>query len=135
MVDWGRGRGRSETWPPGGAARRPRALPWPDIGAGFLGKAADKIRGWAIADAGPGRLLPWLPVAFGFGIAVYFAAEREPAWWAASLLAGVCCAIAFVARRRPVAFPILLALTAAAAGFAAATLKSLYVSHPILAGA
>ena len=36
----------------------------------------------SIADTGPGRLLPWLPVAFGFGIAIYFTAEREPAWWA-----------------------------------------------------
>ncbi len=44
---------------------------------------AERLRQWAIAEAIPGRLLPWLPVAFGFGIALYFTAEREPSWWAA----------------------------------------------------
>jgi competence protein ComEC len=38
---------------------------------------------WALAEVAPGRLVPWLPVAFGFGIVGYFTADREPAWWAA----------------------------------------------------
>ena len=41
---------------------------------------------WAIVEVAPGRLLLWLPVAFGFGIVAYFTADREPAWWAASAL-------------------------------------------------
>ena len=39
-----------------------------------------------MAEVGAGRLLPWLPVAFGLGIAIYFTADREPAWWAGSAL-------------------------------------------------
>ncbi len=49
---------------------------------------------WALSEVAPGRLLPWLPVAFGSGIALYFAADREPAWWAASGLALATIAIA-----------------------------------------
>ena len=134
MADWGRGQegtqGRVGTWD--AAERRRRALAWADNVPGF-GRAADQLRQWAIADTGPGRLLPWLPVAFGLGIAIYFAADREPAWWAGSGLAAVCCAIAIVARRRPIAFPIALACTAVAVGFAVATLKTVQVAHPVLA--
>jgi competence protein ComEC len=38
---------------------------------------------WFVAEVAPGRLFPWLPIAFGFGIVVYFSAEREPALWQA----------------------------------------------------
>jgi competence protein ComEC len=86
-----------------------------------------------MADTGPGRLLPWLPVAFGLGIAIYFTAEREPTWWASAGLTAACCAIAIAIRRRPMAFPLALAATAVAAGFAVATLKTMQVSHAVLA--
>jgi|SRR6185369_7781976 len=53
-----------------------------------LATAADGLRRklleWAVAEVAPGRLVPWLPVAFGCGIAGYFTAEHEPAWWAAA---------------------------------------------------
>ena len=129
---WGKNRteGRTETWPPGGA--RPRALAGPRPLADFGQALAERIRQWAFAEAVPGRLLPWLPVAFGLGIAIYFTAEREPAWWAAVGLAVVLASVAFLARRPPVAFPITLALAMAAAGFAVATLKTVYIAHPIL---
>jgi competence protein ComEC len=139
MADWGSSsgdsRGRVGTWDDA-VERRRRALTWagiwPDSLPG-LGRAAEQFRNWAIADTGPGRLLPWLPVAFGLGIALYFTADREPAWWAGAGLAALCCVIAFIARRRPIAFPMALAFTAVAAGFAVATLKSNQVAHPILA--
>ena len=117
------GRGRTETWPPGGA-RRPRALPWPHHFLDFAGTFAARLRGFAVAEAIPGRLLPWLPVAFGLGIAFYFTAEREPAWWGGNALTVLCVGFAILARRRPVAFPAALALTAVAAGFATATLPA-----------
>jgi len=135
MADWGRdGRGRSRgqvgTWDE--AARR-RAVAvasrWPDLGRA----AAERLRDWAVAETGPGRLLPWLPVAFGLGIAIYFAAEREPTWWAACALAVVCAAGAIAARRHAIAFPVLLAAAAVASGFALATLKTLRIAHPVLA--
>src|SRR5258708_23685743 len=87
MVDWridsrggsgGRGASGARTWD--GEARRRRAVAvvsrWPDLGRAIV----ERLRDWAIAETNPGRLLPWLPVAFGLGIAVYFAAEREPVW-------------------------------------------------------
>src|SRR5688500_8912904 len=121
---WGRGRGRTETWPPDGAVRRPRVLPWPGVIADVSAAGAERLRNWAGAEAIPGRLLPWLPVAFGFGIALYFTAEREPQWWAGTALTLVCAIAVYLARGRPVAFPIAFALTAVAAGFSIATLKS-----------
>jgi hypothetical protein len=71
---------------------------------------------WAIAEVAPGRLLPWLPVAFGFGIVLYFTADREPAWWAASALALAGVIVAFLARRRAFGFAIALGFAAIAAG-------------------
>lgn len=135
MSDWGRGqdqgqsKGRVGTWD--AAERRRRVLAAvgrvPDFGS-----IAEHLRNWAVADAGPGRLLPWLPVAFGLGIAIYFTADREPAWWAGLCLFVVCGAIAFAGRRRPVGFPIALAGAAIAAGFAVATLKTVQMTHPVL---
>jgi len=124
------GKGRTETWPPGGA--RPRALAGPWALPDFADTAAARLRGWAAAEAVPGRLLPWLPVAFALGIAIYFSAEREPIWWATILLATACATVAFLARRRPVAFPIMLVIAMAAAGFAIATVKTHNIAHPIL---
>ena len=60
---------------------------------------ATKLRQWAAQEIAADRLLPWLAVAYGFGIVIYFTAEREPAWWAATTLAAVC------ARRRRIAAP------------------------------
>jgi competence protein ComEC len=83
-------------------------------------------------EVAPGRLMPWLPIAFGAGILVYFSAEREPILIAALALLAVLIVATFLARRRPLAFPCLLAITAVAAGFAAATGKSAGVAHPVL---
>jgi competence protein ComEC len=131
MVEWGRAGGRAQTWPPGGA-RRPRSLRWPARISQFADSKAEQLKTWAIAEVGPGRLLPWLAVAFGTGVALYFAAEREPAWWAAVGLTIVCATSAVLARRRPIGFPITLAAAAMAAGFTTGTLKQLYVAHPVL---
>src|SRR5262249_54508089 len=91
-----------------------------------------RCRAWAIADTAPGRLLPWLPVAFGLGIALYFTAEHEPTWWMASAVATTAVVAAILLRRRPVAFPLAFAAPAPASGFATATLKSARLAHPIL---
>ena len=127
MVDWGRARGRATTWPEfgGAAAWTPRI---PDLSR-WLGR---RLAPWLAAEVAPGRLMPWLPVAFGAGVAVYLAAEREPAWWAAVALAAILAVAAIVAHRRPVAFPLVLGAAAVAAGFATATLRTLRLDHPVL---
>jgi competence protein ComEC len=76
--------------------------------------------------------MPWLPVAFGLGIVIYFTAGREPVLWAAGALTLSSAVLAILARKRPLAFPTALALTAVAAGFTAATLKTALIAHPIL---
>ena len=126
------GQGRVGTWPLGGARSRgtstgaPWTASWPQFAF------ADRIKEWALADVGPGRLIPWLPVCFALGIALYFAAAREPAWWAGASAAMLFAIVAFLCRRRPIAFPAAIAATAIAAGFATATLKAVAVTHPIL---
>ena len=54
----------------------------------------------AIADTGPGRLLPWLPVAFGLGIALYFTLPVEPPLIVSLLLRIVYAAAASSTHRR-----------------------------------
>jgi len=121
------GRGRVRTWD----VARPRGVAWlPDTR--FLGGAREALERWFATDTAAGRLLPWLPVCFGSGIVIYFAAEHEPSVWAGLTLAGVLATITYIARARAVAFPLLIGATAAAAGFAIATLKTARIAHPVL---
>jgi competence protein ComEC len=121
------GRGRVRTWD----VARPRGVAWPSPAQAF-GGAREIISRWFAADTAAGRLMPWLPVCFGLGIVLYFTADHEPSLSASLILAGFVAALAFLARARPVAFPLLLAAAAATAGFAIATLKTVRVAHPIL---
>lgn len=132
MAERGRAEERAEAWPAAAAARRRGESFWPHPLADRFSRAAAQIKEWLAVEAGPGRLMPWLPVAFGAGIIIYFTADREPSLVAALALAAAMGASAFGARRRPVAFPVLLGLAAAATGFAIATSRSAYVSHPVL---
>src|SRR4051794_36878957 len=122
-------RGYAGTWPPQGAAPVGGLLPsrlgiWPPL--------LETLRQWARAEAGAGRLLPWVPVAFGTGIAFYFAAEHEPVLSVAAVAAIAFCATAFLLRRNKV-FPIAVMIAAVVAGFAIATWKTARIAHGVLA--
>jgi len=117
------------TWPPRDAARAADAA---HSGSGFWIDLVSTIAAWVRAEAGPGRVLPWVPVAFGAGIALYFAAEREPVASVTAITAALFCLAAFFARRRSI-FPIVVMLAALAAGFATATLKTARIAHGVLA--
>ncbi|MPZ58502.1 MAG: DUF4131 domain-containing protein [Rhizobiales bacterium] len=133
MVEWGRGRGRIAAWPAGIASARRRLLRWP-AALGTTGTwLTTLLRRWLVAEVAPGRLVPWLAIAFGLGIAIYFTAEREPAIWAGPAGALGCATAAFAVRNRPFAFPLLLGACTIAAGFSVATLRTAAVSHPVLA--
>ncbi len=132
MVEPVGSRGRTAAWRPWGAAGHRPAPEWVDGLADILGRAAGRVREWALVEAGPGRLVPWLAIAFGCGIIVYFTAEREPALWATTALVVAAVVIAVLARHRPIAFPVLLGIAAAAAGFAVATAKRAIIAHPVL---
>jgi competence protein ComEC len=133
VVDQGTARGREATWQPAGG-RRP-AWAWPDSLRGVARPIGERLRAWALADIGPGRLVPWLAIAFGLGIIVYFTADREPEPWAAVAICGVAVLGAIFARNRVIAFPIALAFAAASAGFLTATAKRAFVAHPVLQAA
>ncbi|MDB5637206.1 MAG: competence protein ComEC [Bradyrhizobium sp.] len=125
----GRRQGVAGTWPPREAARAGYLAPsgsdvWPSFAA--------RLREWIAAEAGAGRLLPWVPVAFGTGIAFYFTADHEPVLPVTVVAAAVLCVATFVLRRQK-AFPALVMIAAMAAGFAAATWKTAWVAHGVLA--
>jgi len=127
-------RSRARAWAAGiDAARRRAGLVAPD----GLAVAADDLRRllsqWALSELAPGRLMPWLPVAYGFGMVGYFTADREPAWWAAAAAALSAVAIAVAARKRRLGLPLALSLAAMALGFATATLHTKRIAHPVLA--
>ncbi|MGE0524259.1 MAG: ComEC/Rec2 family competence protein [Variibacter sp.] len=96
------------------------------------GLASSRWRVWSAAEVAPGRLVPWLPVAFGIGVILYFTAAHEPSLWAAIALAAAAAGAAVALRARPFGYPVALAVAAAAAGFATATVKSASVAHPVL---
>jgi competence protein ComEC len=131
MAERGRARaqGVAGTWPPRQAARAGTVAP---LGLGTWSSLAAKLREWIAAEAGPGRLLPWVPVAFGAGIAVYFAADHEPVASVTAAAAAALCMAAFLLRRQRM-FPLLVVVAAMAAGFAAATWKTARVAHGVLA--
>lgn len=122
-------RAKAETWD---AARRRAAAVVPAGLAERFGPLRALIGQWALAEVAPGRLVPWIAVAFGFGIVGYFTADREPAVWAALLAAAVTIGIAYAARMRPVGFPVALGIAAIVTGFAVATLQTARIAHPVL---
>lgn len=123
-------RGYAGTWPPRATAAQAGGYAPSDFRA--WSSLVETLRGWARAEAGAGRLLPWVPVAFGTGIAFYFAADHEPVLAVAAVLAICLCAAAFLLRRHKV-LPVAVMLAAAAAGFAVATWKTARIAHPVLA--
>ena len=121
MAERGRSPGRSQggyagTWPPREAARAGGIAP-----SGFTAwpRFFEILRGWVRAEAGAGRLLPWVPVAFGAGIAFYFTADHEPVLPVAAVAAVLLGAVAFLLRRQKI-FPLAVMIAAIAAGFAVA---------------
>jgi competence protein ComEC len=130
MAGQGRAQGRVGervgTWP--GTAG---AAPWRLPQAGIAGPLIETLATWAAAEVAPGRLMPWLPVAFGTGIAVYFSAEREPVWWVAVALAVAAASFAIFMRSRA-AFPVAVGCAALATGFAVAAVKARLVEHTVL---
>src|SRR4051794_13651741 len=101
MAERGRAPGRKQqaivgTWPPRGAAQAGRIAPSSGLGAWL--SLSLKLRTWIAAESGAGRLLPWVPVAFGTGIALYFTADREPVLSVTVAAAVALCVVAYLLR-------------------------------------
>jgi competence protein ComEC len=114
------------------AARRRAGFILPAGFADIAGWLRRLIKQWALAEVAPGRLVPWLPVAFGFGVVGYFTADHEPAAWAAAILTLAGIAVAFLSRRRAIGFPLSLGFAAIVAGFGVATVQTARIAHPVL---
>ena len=133
MAERGRAPGRAQgiagTWPPRGTVQAGGYAP---SGFGAWSNSLERLREWASGEVGAGRLLPWTPVAYGTGIALYFAAEHEPVLSVTLVTAILLSSVAFLLRRRTL-FPVAIMLAAAAAGFATATWKTARIAHGVLA--
>jgi len=128
-------RSRAKTWDIGATRRRAGFMQPTGLAdtSGWLGRLLSQ---WALAEVAPGRLLPWLPVAFGFGIVGYFTADREPALWAA---ASAALAVALVLT--PTAFGLLAGVLvvqtvfgsvhAITLGFAATLIEDGHMDHTV----
>jgi len=124
-----RAQGIAGTWPPRRAAQAGGFVP---SGFGTWSTFLDRLREWVRAEAGAGRLVPWVPIAFGTGIAFYFAADHEPVLPVAAVTAIALCAAAFLLRRQRM-FPVAVMVAGVAAGFATATWKTARIAHGVLA--
>ena len=76
--------------------------------------------------------MPWVPVAFGVGIALYFTADHEPVRWVTAIAAVLLATLAFSLRRHRV-FPAVAMIAVVASGFAVATWRTVIVGHGVLA--
>jgi competence protein ComEC len=124
-----RTQGVAGTWPPRGRAQAGGFVP---VGVPLWVSFTERLRAWTRAEAGAGRLLPWVPIAFGTGIAFYFTAPREPVLAFTITVAIAGCIVAFLARRgRFLVAAVMLATVAS--GFAVATWKTARVTHTVLA--
>lgn len=93
----------------------------------------------------PGRVVDWaaserlrwplfLPVGMAIGVAFYFSLPTEPPWWTGPAAALLAAALTIGLRRRSLLQPVALAALALCLGFAAAQLRTLSVSAPLLPG-
>lgn len=90
------------------------------------------LAGYLAAERGPGRLLPWLPIAFGAGILGYFTLDREPSVVPAAACAALLLLGAVPLRRRAWLFAAAALAGAFVLGFATATLRTSAVDHTVL---
>lgn len=114
----------------------PARLPPVALGSLPLAERLQALRDWFVAslvqEAERRRPFLWLPVAMGFGILLYFAADREPALWAplsGFVLSG---GLAVALRLRPAAAAVCIAFAAAFAGFAAGVWRTSDIAAPML---
>lgn len=91
-------------------------------------------RTWILGqlDAERGRWMLWLPVAMGFGIAIYFELPSEPALWLGPALVLVSLSATLLAPAGTVIRALCIGLVAASAGFGLATWRTADLAAPVL---
>ena len=86
----------------------------------------------AIINAQRGALFPWVPVAFGTGVATYFALRFEPSQTVWLVIAAAAAALGLAIMRLGQRAPILIALALVLAGFGVAAWRTHSVAEPVL---
>ncbi len=106
----------------------------PGLGVPVMGHSSRLAAFHGILATEEPRLVLWVPVAFGVGVAIYFALPGEPPAWAgpgATLALGVCAFAAFRVGWRAIAF-LCLGLALVAAGGTRAHWRGWEVAAPVL---
>jgi competence protein ComEC len=88
--------------------------------------------GWLRDEIERRRLFPWIAVAFGVGVLLFFAAEGRPALWAPLVGLALSMGGALALRHRVWGLAACIGLAAIFAGFAAGVLRLRAVEAPIL---
>ena len=96
-----------------------------------MGNALSKVMGTVFSTERE-RCILWLPVAFGAGIAWYFALPAEPPRWVGPAVLAGCAAAGVVLRRHAVIWLPALILSIVAGGFTLAVERSIGVAAPVL---
>lgn len=114
-----------------------RAAVMPPLAAPLVGPlAAGDWRRWlwrcAEQELEHRRLFPWLAVAFGVGILLFFAAEERPALWAPVAGATMAAVAAVAARGRLALFAVAVGIAALFLGFTAGALRIRSIEAPVL---
>ncbi|MGV6873724.1 ComEC/Rec2 family competence protein [Pseudochelatococcus sp. B33] len=91
-----------------------------------------RLTGWLALEAERRRLFLWLPVAYGTGVAFYFAADREPAPWSGPVAAAVMIAVAVMLRGHWRARTAAMAAGVLFLGFSMAAMRTQWVAQPVL---
>jgi len=130
VADEGRAGARTTTWQPRGAAAGQLQ---PSVGqlSDYFRRALEWLKLTLADEAARAQLLPWLAVAYGAGIVLYFTAEHEPQVSVVAPIAAAGCVVAFLVRRSRF-YPAAVLTAVAVAGFATATVRTTIVAHDVL---
>lgn len=117
-------------WALPGRAERSR-FPGAGLELAFA-EAGRRLLGACATEAERRRLFLWLPVLMGVGVLLYFAADREPAYWAPAAAFAAAAGSAVLLRHRRQAMLACIALAALFAGFGAAAWRTATIAAPML---
>ena len=121
--------GIAGTWPPREAARAGGFAP---SGFDAWSAFAAKLREWIAAEAGRRAAIALGARGLRHRHRVLFCRRSRAGRWVTAVAAVGLCAAAFLLRRQKL-FPVAVMIAAMAAGFAAATWKTVRIAHGVLA--
>ena len=97
-----------------------------------FGDLVQRLQVWGALELERGRAFLFLPIAFGSGILIYFAAPDEPTLLAPLALTILLAGLTFRLRTHHGAFLALAGAATLSCGFSVGALRSAWVAHPVL---